>query len=128
MNKKKRLRNKADKLWFKACMKTHGNKCEVCGKPAKQVHHFFPKSSYSHLRYDINNGIPMCTGCHFTHHTKGDPKIQQAIIEKRGNKWFKKLANKKRQSSYKTIKYYKSTILWLSSKAFLIHLIFYPFK
>ena len=106
---KKKLRSKADKLWYQLLIKP---KCEVCGKQATQVHHFFPKGLFGHLRYNIDNGISLCSSCHFAHHHKGDPRIQQTIIEKRGKKWYNRLNKEKRKSpaSYQTISYYRENI------------------
>lgn len=109
MDNKARLRKTADRIWFLKCIK---KECEVCGKEASQVHHFFPKGQFGHLRYDINNGISICNACHFSHHTKGNPIIHQTIIQKRGQKWYEELRDKSRKSpqSYQTIAYYKNTI------------------
>lgn len=107
--KKQRLRSKADKLFYEHNLQLQ---CEVCGKRATQVHHFFPKGMYGHLRYDDDNGISLCQGCHFSHHHKGDPKIQQKIIKKRGMKWFNKLLKKsqERPASYQTVGWYQKQI------------------
>ena len=110
--KKKRLRSQADKLWFEAVMKKWDGKSVVSGKPAQQVHHFFPKSMYGHLRYDIDNGIPLTTGEHFAHHHRGDPTIHQRIVEVRGIKWYNDLLEraKSRQYSFQTIGWYEENI------------------
>jgi len=57
MNPKQRLRKEADKLYFQAYLKS---KCEVCGKPAKNVHHFYYKRSYPYLRYEEANAVSLC--------------------------------------------------------------------
>jgi 5-methylcytosine-specific restriction endonuclease McrA len=85
---KARLTSKADTLWYQKYLK---DLCEVCGKQASQVHHFYPKGLYPSLRYHPENGISLCIGCHFSHHKKGDPLIHQRIIEVRGNSWHKSL-------------------------------------
>ena len=109
MNKKAKLRKEADNLWFRYNLKP---KCEVCGNKSQQVHHFFPKGQFGHLRYDNDNAISICNACHFAHHHKGDPTIHAKIIEKRGKEWFNKLKNKSRKSpsSYQTIGYYQEVI------------------
>jgi len=110
MDKKKRLRKQADKLWFEILIKP---KCEVCDSQAKQVHHFFPKSSYGHLRYNMNNGINLCMHCHLKIHLKGDPQIIIAIKKKRGKVWYNNLLKEARdrpQGSYQTIGYYQNII------------------
>ena len=117
--KKQRLRKEADKLWFQVVMERYHWKSLVSGKPATQVHHFFPKSLYGHLRYDLDNGIPLTQGEHFAHHHRGDPTIHQTIIKKKGRKWYEKLLHKAHHThkrSYQTIKYYEDIIKWLKSK------------
>ena len=109
MNTKQRLRKQADKLWYNKCLLRY---CECCEKPAVQVHHFFPKGQFGHLRYNIDNGISLCMACHFAHHHKGDPRIHQQVIVNRGVEWYHSLLDISRETpaSYQTIGYYKSKI------------------
>ena len=111
---KKRLRSKADKLWYNTCLKLHNNKCELTDQTfALQVHHFFPRSCYPMLRYDLENGIVLKKGLHFNHHQKGDPTVHQRIIELRGKDWYDKLLKRshlKLRNSYTTIGYYEKII------------------
>ena len=115
-SKKKLLRREADKLWFNKVMEKWNWKSVISGKIAQQVHHFFPKGRYGHLRYGLDNGIPLTMGEHFTHHHIGDPTIQQRIIEKLGKKWYNKLRKKSQEKhySYITIKWYQDNIKKLS--------------
>ena len=103
-NPKARLRRKADKLWFERLLKP---RCEICNKPSKQVHHFFSKSAFGHLRYDLDNGISLCNGCHFKLHHQ-NPTIVQDIIEKRGMEWYNNL----KKQAHNPPKDYKITIGW----------------
>lgn len=108
-NPLKRLRSKADKLWFERYLKPT---CEVCGEPASQLHHNFPKSLYGHLRYDKDNGISLCRKCHFQLHNS-DPTIQMIIHKNRGEKWYQELLLKAQNppKNYKiNIKYYKTAM------------------
>ena len=105
--KKKQLRSQCDKLWYEAYLKPE---CEVCGESATQVHHFYPKGLYGHLRYNRDNGISLCVKCHFFHHHRGDPLIHQAIIRARGKRWFnrlQKLARNRPKNFQTTLLYYK---------------------
>jgi len=108
--KKAKKRSQADKLWYQALLKP---KCEVCEGKAIQVHHFFYKSSYGHLRYNEENGISLCQHCHFLIHTR-DPKIiNDKIIKARGNKWYNKLKEQaltKPKAGYQNISFYKEAI------------------
>ncbi len=87
------LRKKADRL-----MQEWGREkyieCLVCGEPVSCLHHYFPKSISSALRYDEDNLIPVCNSCHFRHHN-GDPRIHNAINRILGDKWLKGIEKKK---------------------------------
>lgn len=111
----KQLRSKADGLWQQAGLKKWGNKC-FCGKSAYCCHHYFIKSLYGHLRYDIDNAVPICNGCHFAIHTKQDVNVIMQIRHKRGEDWYKKLQEKSKHNpmSYKGINWYKNIIIALS--------------
>lgn|GEM_PF-1993920 len=107
---KKRLRSKADKLWFNLYLK---ERCEVCGSTdGLQGHHFYYKKSYPHLRYDPDNHITLCKRCHFLLHHQDPKKIENKIIETRGKRWYNKLTKKAQQSlsSFQTIEWYKENI------------------
>jgi 5-methylcytosine-specific restriction endonuclease McrA len=110
---KARLRNQADKLWTEKCFEIWGKQCEVCGKKASHCHHYYPKGLYSHLRYEIANGVPLCFHCHFSKTHKGDPAIHEIIKRKRGQKWYNSLKRKARQKpkpSFQTLGYYQKVI------------------
>lgn len=111
----KTLRNKADKLFSQCCFKRYGDRCEVCGKMGHGVHHFVPKSISAYLRYNIDNGVILCTYCHIIRiHSQGDPRIFEDIIKKRGQKWYKELKQLKvvgeKKKSFVSVKYYKQVI------------------
>jgi 5-methylcytosine-specific restriction endonuclease McrA len=115
-NKKASLRREADKLWFRAYLK---DCCEVCGKYGiLQGHHFYYRSSYGHLRYNKENHITLCRGCHFVLHHQDPKKIEQRIIKKRGQKWYANLLKESRRNpaSYQTISYYQEVIEKLKEK------------
>lgn len=111
--KKAKLRSKADRLWFEKCFIVYGRNCEVCGKPAAHIHHYFPKGLYGHLRYDIVNGVPLCFHCHFNKTHKADPLVHEIIQKKRGKKWLKDLEKKakvKPPPSYLKVAFYENII------------------
>ena len=104
------LRREADKLWFQAYLK---DRCEVCGQGGVlQGHHFFYKGSYGYLRYFEDNCITLCMKCHFLLHHQDPKKIEQKIISKRGNGWYKKLSDqsKKQHYSFQTLDWYRKNI------------------
>lgn len=109
MKSKSKLMREADKLWYVRLLQPH---CEVCGDKAIQVHHFFYKGSYGHLRYDLDNGISICRSCHYKIHFKDPKPINDIIIKKRGKRWYNRLKKRgeQRKSSFKSIKYYEDVI------------------
>lgn len=88
------LRNKCDRALQEAGRRVY-EQCLVCGKPHQVLHHYFPKSTSSHLRYDWENCINLCQGCHFRLHN-GDPVIQNTINKVKGEEWLENLTRKKR--------------------------------
>lgn len=106
--KRKRLKNKADKVMQEWGRRTYKS-CIVCGKDMSCLHHFYPKSMASALRYEKDNLIPLCAGCHFKHHN-GDPRIHASICHLKGDLWYKQLMEKKYYIIKPSIKYYQDII------------------
>jgi hypothetical protein len=105
---KSKLRNKCDKLIQEWGRRTYKS-CLVCSKSLSCLHHYYPKSVASSLRYDKDNLIPLCVGCHFRHHN-GDPRIHNYINEIMGDKWLESLTNKKNTIIKTNIDYYQEII------------------
>ena len=105
-------RRKADRLLQEWGRRTY-KQCMVCEKKLSCLHHYYPKSKSSALRYDKGNLIPICNGCHLKHHT-GDPKIHNTVNAIRGAEWLKKLEKKKEGYVKTNIGYYKKIIEDLS--------------
>ena len=102
-------RNKADRIYQEIGRKKYDN-CLVCGMPMSCLHHYYPKSSAGNLRYNLDNGVPLCQGCHFRLHN-GFPEIQNAINFTNGQKWMDKLKAEKRNFiKCDTIGYYQDKI------------------
>ena len=74
------------------------DKCLICGREYSCLHHYFPKSTSTSLRYDWENLIPICVGCHNRHHSASDPRIHSAVIRIKGDDWNKELEIKARKS------------------------------
>jgi len=102
-------RKKADKAMQEWGRRTY-SKCLICGGKLSCLHHYFPKSTSAGLRYDKDNLIPICQGCHFRHHN-GDPRIQNAINEIKGKEWLTRLAKKKYEDYPKQNKQYYELII-----------------
>lgn len=109
LTNKQQLRKQADILWSKAIKKKHKGKCFVCREKGVDPHHFVPRSLSLSLRYDLENGIFLCRGCHFDIHFKSDPMIGLVIAFKKGRAWVEYLRIKKKER----IKY---TTLWLKEQ------------
>jgi len=85
------------------------SECMVCRGELSCLHHYFPKSTSSALRYEKDNLIPLCVSCHFRHH-KGDPRTHDRVRALKGKPWLTRLYKKKEGYVKPTIKYYKSII------------------
>ncbi len=106
------LNKKGFKIFKEIVCREH-EVCEAClQEPVSTAHHFYPQGSYGYLRYHLPNGIAIGVGCHFAHHTKGDPQVHLNIIKRRGEKWLKELEEAKRQKppKYGTVKWVKEEI------------------
>ena len=58
----KLLKRKSDVLWSQIIKRV--GYCEICGGTnSLNAHHIISRSHYA-LRYDIDNGICLCAGCH----------------------------------------------------------------
>lgn len=82
-------------------------KCLVCGRQCQVMHHFVPKSVSARLRYDWDNLIPLCNGCHMRLHQSGDPEYELTIIEKKGKIWYDKLRKTRLEIIKVNLGYYK---------------------
>jgi len=109
------LRAKCDKALQEEGRKRY-KECEVCGKPISCLHHFFPKSISSRLRYDWDNLIPICIGCHFQHHSTYNPTIHATIIEKKGLEWYNNLNAIKRDYVKTNVEYYELVLEELNNE------------
>ncbi|MDE1866135.1 MAG: hypothetical protein KGI08_00290 [Thaumarchaeota archaeon] len=107
-------RNKADRLYQEQGMKDRP-RCLICMKMANCLHHFFPKSVASSLRYELKNGIPLCAGCHLRLHSSGDPEYEQIIIRKKGQVWYDELKELRKKQINISKTYYISVISELST-------------
>ena len=83
MTPKARLRNKADRLAKQRAFEKYGEVCELCGSDYRATaHHYFYRSSYGHLRFDLDNLVILCGRCHSALHFSDPKKVEDKIIEK----------------------------------------------
>lgn len=111
-DRRKQLMAQALRVWKIACINKWGNKCGACGKEIVCVHHFFPRSIALHLKFDVENGIPICISCHTGLHWRSDPRIERKIIARRGSKWYNALEKRadEKHFSYMSIKWIESEV------------------
>lgn len=82
------LRNRCDALWREAIFCLHGVVCLVCGtKAANQAHHIFHKGANNRFRFDLRNGLPICTGCHLREKYNPAPVVLRAYENYRDKLW-----------------------------------------
>ena len=108
-------KNKADKSLQEAGRLRY-KRCELCGKPVSCLHHFVPKSASSALRYDWDNLIPVCHGCHFKFHSRDSSEVVGKIIMLRGKEWFMNLSKKKSEYIKPSKKYYENICQLMNTK------------
>jgi len=84
------------------------SKCEICNGVINCLHHFHPKSVSSALRYDWDNLIPICQGCHMRHYQARDPIVHGTVIENRGQEWYDALLKRRYRETIKVnVEYYR---------------------
>ena len=82
---------KADKQMQEIGREMYADKgCLICGGEYSCLHHFFPKSQSTYLRYNWKNLIPICQKCHYNHHN-GNPEVHIIVLEIKGMDWFEEL-------------------------------------
>lgn len=104
------LRNKCDQL-MQIIGKKKFPKSILSGAPTQVMHHFFPKSVSSYLRYDWENLIPLTNGEHMRLHQSGDPSYEGEIIRIKGKKWYDALNRVKREYIKINTAYYEGMYL-----------------
>lgn len=61
---RKKLISEADKLWS-TVIKSRDGKCIYCGSTRNlNAHHIFTKARHGNLRWEPDNGVTLCAGCH----------------------------------------------------------------
>lgn len=66
------MRNKFDPLyidWRKEVLKRDKHKCQMpdCWKTKRlQAHHIYRWADAPYLRYEVSNGITLCSSCHYS--------------------------------------------------------------
>ena len=62
---------KNNKRWASEVKKRDGYVCQLCfSSEALHAHHVLSWKDYPKLRFDVNNGVTLCEGCHIDWHKK----------------------------------------------------------
>jgi len=70
------------KEWRKKVFERDNFTCQKCGDDIGgnlQAHHIKKFSKHPELRYDVNNGVTLCTTCHIEAHAKKKLDIQSGL-------------------------------------------------
>ncbi|MEI6529656.1 MAG: hypothetical protein WCN88_04685 [Candidatus Falkowbacteria bacterium] len=92
---KQKLQEEADKLYQEVGRELNDS-CLICGGEYSCLHHFIRKSQSTALRYDLENGIPICHICHCRIHTGQDSSTTARIVLIKGIQWFEMIDARKR--------------------------------
>jgi 5-methylcytosine-specific restriction endonuclease McrA len=67
--------------------------CETCGRAGSQTHHFFSKKMHAAVRWDTDNLLWLCFGCHIGKiHREGYTEgAREVMIERLDEKGFAEL-------------------------------------
>jgi len=75
----------AEKEWRRNVMDRDNHICQDCGNSAKCAHHIVLWSESEEKRYDIDNGVSLCNGCHYKRHDDKDHWFSH-LLEYNANK------------------------------------------
>lgn len=75
-------------LWSRFIRLRDARRCVMCGSTrGTQAHHIWRKVTYPKGRFELGNGITLCTECHAEPHAKfnGQPNLQQPFDAEGGD-------------------------------------------
>ncbi len=98
------MRNKCDNLLTPIIKALHP-KCLLCGHDTQVAHHHFHKSQSTRLRYELDNLINLCNGCHLKLHMN-ESFWASKIVQIKGLEWFASLERKNQESVKADVHYY----------------------
>ena len=80
-------------MWSQVIRLRDNNMCQICHIPGNNAHHIIGRRNHN-TRWDIDNGILLCAGCHTlrTNSAHQNPLwFMDWLIEKKGGKFVKDL-------------------------------------
>ena len=92
---KGKLKKKLDRLIQEKYVPLYPE-CLICGGQTTEMHHFVQKKQSLALRWELTNLVSLCKGCHLAHHQKGDYRINEIIIAKKGKEWLREIEEKRK--------------------------------
>ena len=99
------LNKQLDQLWSK-CVRESVGRCELCGRTSPEVvlhaHHIYSRTHRS-TRYDLDNSVCLCMGCHLYTAHKSVQEFADWVYEKLGQEKLDAL----RKKAHTTVKYTK---------------------
>jgi len=100
----KTVRNKCDNMLTPLMKKMHDG-CLLCGGLVQVGHHHIHKSKSTRLRYELDNIIPLCGGCHMKLH-QNESLWGSKVTETMGFDWLHELERKGREIIKVDVHYY----------------------
>lgn len=89
---REQLVKQCDVLWSK-CVRARHRTCRICGSDYRLQAHHIRSRSHSSTRYDLENGMALCSRCHIIQ--KFNPeKFQDSVIEVIGQAEYERLKKK----------------------------------
>ena len=82
-----------DKLYSQVIRLRAKGKCEKCPRPGQNTHHIIGRRNMS-TRYDLDNGLWLCVGCHvFGKNSAHENPVEfvEWLKSKHSDKWYKDL-------------------------------------
>ena len=99
------LNKKLDELWSRAVRKR--GYCELCLKQPPEVvlhaHHIYSRRHYQ-TRWDVDNGVCLCTGCHLYKAHKDIQEFSDWVVAHYGSTKIEILRNKTKNIFYRASK------------------------
>ena len=93
-SQRKKIEKELDSLWRRYIL-LRDKKCKVCGKGINlQAHHIFSRKHKS-TRWDVENGIALCSGHHLFAHQEPE-EFRRKVISLVGEQKYEELYQKSR--------------------------------
>jgi hypothetical protein len=116
---KKTLEKKLDNKWAEAIKVRAGFRCEYCGKRENlNSHHIFTRSRKA-TRWELNNGICLCVGCHtfsskFSAH-KTPIEFTHWLEKTKGVKWLEELQQMSNEVYRPSVEELEESLIYLQN-------------